>query len=205
MLKISEKDIKNLKKKSEKMGRKVTLMNSEPAVEKRQRIKKTMASEDSQEEMFFEFKIAPQPKERARTFADEKVLLRCFMNAHGDVRKFMASLKGKGEQGLMKSFTPEATRNFEDAIRLMAQSDMSRKKYKCYNVPLEIEIEFYIQGDSEFWPTAQSDGDLDNLQKSLKDALNGIAWVDDRLVVRTTCVKYCSDNPHIKLKISPAK
>jgi Holliday junction resolvase len=34
-----------------------------------------------------------------------------------------------------------------------------------------------------------NEGDLDNYAKTLKDALNGIAWEDDRQVVESHCYK----------------
>lgn len=40
---------------------------------------------------------------------------------------------------------------------------------------LEVRMAFYVKGKR---------GDCDNLQKSLLDALNGIAWIDDRQIVK---------------------
>ncbi|MFT9452382.1 RusA family crossover junction endodeoxyribonuclease [Liquorilactobacillus ghanensis] len=43
--------------------------------------------------------------------------------------------------------------------------------------------------------------DLDNYIKSTLDALNGIIWVDDNLIVDLNAHKYYSDNPRIELEV----
>lgn len=41
--------------------------------------------------------------------------------------------------------------------------------------------------------------DLDNLQKAVLDALNGIAWADDSQIVRITAKKEYTEHPYIYL------
>ena len=43
--------------------------------------------------------------------------------------------------------------------------------------------------------------DVDNLIKSVLDALNGVAWVDDAQIVRLTSMKLYCEEPYVYIKI----
>jgi len=157
-------------------------------------------------EVRIEIDIPPQPKERARTFMDERALARAFASASGDIRRFMAAVKSRrnGGDGVMRSVTPESTRQFEEIAALVAGRAMAAAGLAPFGCPLEMTVEFRFDGDPGTWPTAHADGDLDNLEKSLKDALIGVAYADDRLIVRKTGIKVCSARAGISLTIRPA-
>lgn len=149
--------------------------------------------------------LAPQPKERARTFMDERAVISAYTRSGGQVSRFMALIKGGGgEAGVMRSVTPEATREFEATAALMVRQAMAQVSMAPFDCPLEMVKEFRIEGDPATWPTAQSDGDLDNLEKSLADALNRVAYVDDRLIVLVNKIKVCAARPGISLMLRPA-
>lgn len=153
------------------------------------------------------FDLAPQPKERARTFVDDRALARAFAAAGGDARRFMASVKARGPDGegrLMRSVTPEATRRFEEAAALVARRAMAEARLEPFTWPLEMLVEFRFEGDPLTWPTAHDDGDLDNLEKALKDSLNGVAYLDDRLIVMKTSLKSCAAAPSISMTLRAA-
>lgn len=151
------------------------------------------------------FDLAPQPKERARTFADSGALARAFSSANGDQRRFMAAIKSKGDGGIMRSLTPEATRAFETAAALVAGRAFSAASMEPFTCPLDMAVAFRFQGAIDEWPTGYSDGDLDNLEKALKDALNKVAYSDDRLVVIKVGIKTCAPIPGITMRLRPAR
>jgi Holliday junction resolvase RusA-like endonuclease len=159
-------------------------------------------------EFIVELNLTPQPKERARTFMDEGLVIKAFVSSKGDIRTFMGKMKSKGkdgnQQGVMKSLTPEATRKFEDAARLMLAAAMTKAGYTPFSHPLEMDVVFRIQGNPDTWPDEQADGDLDNHMKSLKDAMNKTVYEDDRLVVRMIAEKRCAPIPGISVIIRPA-
>lgn len=70
--------------------------------------------------------------------------------------------------------------------------------------PIELEIQFTFQGDPGSWPTAQRDGDLDNLAKAVLDGCNKVAFVDDRLVVGITMRKTCGAADGIYVRVRAA-
>lgn len=43
--------------------------------------------------------------------------------------------------------------------------------------------------------------DLSNYLKSFEDALNGLLWADDALIVHEETDKFYSDNPHINVEV----
>lgn len=152
-----------------------------------------------------EIDLEPRPKERARTFIDNKAIVRAFISAGGNTKKFMASINGQGGEKIMRSITPESTRQYEDAIALVTQRAMANAQLDSMECPVEMEIVFRFKGKEGVWPTAQNDGDLDNLEKALLDGMEkGGGFINDRLVVRKTAVKICSETPGITLTIKPA-
>ena len=153
--------------------------------------------------------LAPRPKERARTFMDLRALARAFSSAAGDIRRFMALVTGKSrggesEGGIMKTVTPDGTRQYENAVRLVSGRAMSLAGLEPYSCPVEMEIEFRHAGDPGTWPTAEGDGDLDNLEKSILDGMNRVVYLDDRLVVRKTGIKVCAGTEGITVTVRPA-
>jgi len=88
---------------------------------------------------------------------------------------------GKGRPRTTKQghvYTPEATRGAENAIKLLAQASGQ-----------QMLGEGRIAMRVAFW-CATWRGDLDNLVKLVSDALNGIAYADDRLIDRIEAERF---------------
>ncbi len=150
-----------------------------------------------------EFVVAtdPVPKGRARTHLPKSQILKCFVQSRGNLQAFTALLGKLRHQ----TFTPDRTEAFEREVAMVAQRAMSRAGRVPLAVPVSMTVTFVLRGDSAQWPTDQSDGDLDNLEKAIKDALNGIAYVDDRLVVRVYKEKVCDAEPRIEISLAAAR
>ncbi|MFC4236172.1 RusA family crossover junction endodeoxyribonuclease [Thalassospira xianhensis] len=146
----------------------------------------------------FRVDIPPKTKSRARSFADKGTLLNAFKAAKGDPRKFMALL----EAGFMKTVTPSATRDFENVVRMVATREMARNKQALFEGPIKASLTFILAGDEGMWPTAQRDGDLDNLSKAIFDGMNGVVYKDDRLIVKMNLSKLCGENPGVEITVS---
>lgn len=140
----------------------------------------------------------PVPKGRARTQLPKAQIIKCFMQARGNLQVFM-DLLGKLKH---QTFTPDRTEAFEREVAFVARRAMASRAPLA--VPVNMKVTFVLRGDPGTWPTDQSDGDLDNLAKAVKDALNGIAYSDDRLVVEMTKAKICGPDPRIEIALAAA-
>lgn len=145
----------------------------------------TVGAADGGETVIFEVKGKPQGKARARTFYDERI-------------------------GKMRSVTPEGTRSYEELIRWSFVA--AGGKYGGANVPFTVSIvarysvpqawskskrEKALNG--EICP--QTKPDCDNIVKSVLDALNGVAYADDKQVVAVSCRKKYAAEPCVMVKI----
>lgn len=136
-----------------------------------------------------EIPFAPQSKHRPRSFVDEKSIASAFKYSQGNVRKFMSMIK-------TRTVTTKKTRDFENKVAEYARLMMGNKP--PLDTACELHITFAIKGQGTDWPVSIKDGDLDNHEKALCDALNGIVYLDDRLIVKKTSKKICTnDEPKI--------
>lgn len=87
-------------------------------------------------------------------------------------------------------FTPKRTKNYE----MVVAANAIAAGVKSTDQPVEMEIHFYMKT-----PTS---ADIDNLVKSVCDSLNGIAYVDDRQVMRLVAAKHPSKKPHTTVCIT---
>jgi hypothetical protein len=85
----------------------------------------------------------------------------------------------RGERGVRgvrcAAFTPATTRAWEQRVRWGARAAASAARWEPNADPCEVVI--LLRGRNPL-------SDLDNHAKSVLDALNGVAWDDDRRVVR---------------------
>ncbi|WP_198014546.1 RusA family crossover junction endodeoxyribonuclease [Salipiger mucosus] len=104
----------------------------------------------------------------------------------------------------MRTVTTSETRTFEKAVAQAASMQM--KGQPAIEGPVELKLVFMLSGRNDVWPVGQGDGDLDNLEKSVSDALNGITYSDDRMIVSKQSWKVCIDGPDgIWISVSPAR
>lgn len=127
----------------------------------------------------------PQGKARARTFYDKRV-------------------------GKMRSVTPEQTKSYEDLIRwsykaaggqYMGKKLISVDIQAFYPIPQSLskaKRNDAINGNIR--PTTKPD--CDNVIKAVLDALNGVAYYDDKQVVSVSCNKYYGETGCLKITIN---
>jgi Holliday junction resolvase RusA-like endonuclease len=156
----------------------------------------------------------PRPKERPRSAINYKALKDAFFQARGSVERFMAIITGgeaqsspfdggkKKRAGIITTYTPGRTDEYEKLLK--AEGGIVMMRRKVLDVPLEADIVLTLTGDPETWPTSALDGDGDNLQKAVLDALNGVVFTDDRLIVRKSVEKRCGDAPALTITVRGA-
>lgn len=126
----------------------------------------------------------PQGKARARTFYDKRA-------------------------DKMRSVTPQQTKSYEDLIRwsykaaggqYMGESLMKVEIQAFYPIPKSFSKK--KRNDAIFErirPTTKPD--CDNIIKVVLDALNGVAYYDDKQVVSVSCEKYYGETGYLRISI----
>lgn len=198
MATISEADARRLGLLGTKRAAAARGSGTAPKTKGRERAMR-VAYPDEPVEFAVDLPFDPRPKERPRTVTDLRRIEEAFMAAKGSLAAFR-SILGKGSS---KTFTPKGTRDYEALISYGAKAAMrSRQPLSC---PVEVEIQFMLKGDASLWPTSAADGDGDNLEKAVLDALNGIVFVDDRQVVRSVRTKVCGPQPGLWIRVAAAR
>jgi Holliday junction resolvase RusA-like endonuclease len=111
-----------------------------------------------------------------------------------------------------KHFTKPETRDWKKTVAVYARSAM--RGAAPLTGPLKIELAFQVPIPPS-WPNWKREAaergeiaptvkpDLDNFEKAVKDAMNGIVWVDDAQVVRCEKAKDFSARPGVAVTITP--
>lgn len=119
-----------------------------------------------------------------------------------------ATRMGKG----IRLYDPKKVTVFKRKLGMLARQQMLDRGLEPYNGPLEVCMEFYRPVQASLSrkerarrlsgvhrPTVKPD--LDNYIKSTSDALNGILWVDDNLIISLEAKKYYAERPHLIVEI----
>ena len=109
------------------------------------------------------------------------------------------------------TYTPDKTRNYERQVKYHARMVMGTTVLQG---PLKLHILFRLSVPDS-WPAWKREAalrheimptgkpDLDNLVKSIKDGMNGIAYNDDAQVVELSVKKVYGDEPGVDVVIDP--
>lgn len=115
--------------------------------------------------------------------------------------------------GHIAHYTPEKTRSYEGMIRTAAMEAMGNRQ--PFDVPVEFTLRAVFSVPTS-WSTKKrvaalvgqvkpgKKPDLDNIAKAWNDALNGVAYRDDSLIVRMTLDKRYGPAPLVVCTVRPA-
>lgn len=123
---------------------------------------------------------------------------------------------GKGRPRFVRTYrggravTPQKTRYYEDEVRMEYQTQCGHYFEDNKMLRMYIDAFFTIPKstskkrqkamiDGEIRPTKKPD--MDNIIKIIADALNNVAYYDDKQVVECAISKYYSDIPRIEVEI----
>jgi len=114
------------------------------------------------------------------------------------------------KSGGVFAYTPRKTREFEAVVRQFALSAMSGRN--PLDEPLRVVVRAYV-GVPASWSKKRREEalngairpavkpDLDNLLKSVFDAMNGVVFSDDSRIVAITAEKMYSDVPRVEVEV----
>lgn len=110
-----------------------------------------------------------------------------------------------------KAVTPEKTVNYEAFVKLLYNEKYGELSFDAEE-PLKMTIRAYMQIPSSksnkqkklmkeniLRPTKKPD--WDNIGKIIGDALNAIAYPDDKQIVEAHIVKFFDENPRVEIEI----
>ena len=111
--------------------------------------------------------------------------------------------------GKTHGVTPAQTKSYEDLIRLTYRQ---AKGIYFAESPLQVSIEAYYPMPKGFSKAKRNEAvngkirpctkpDCDNIIKIILDALNGLAYYDDKQVICVSCNKYYAESGYVKVKI----
>lgn len=93
----------------------------------------------------------------------------------------------RGNRAIM--YTPDKTKNYENYVKLVAAQYAPEELLVN---PLDIELEFYLQRPKSLPKKIQhhvKKPDIDNLAKSVMDAMEGVIYVNDAQVIALRAYK----------------
>lgn len=135
--------------------------------------------------MQFTVNAPPQGKARARTFYNKRM-------------------------GKMQSVTPEKTKSYEDLIRwsykaaggqYFGEKTLSVDIMAYYAIPKSFSKKKREEAENDYiYPTTKPD--CDNIAKVVLDALNGVAYYDDKQVVCLSVNKFYGASGYLQIDIS---
>ena len=134
--------------------------------------------------MIFIVNGQPKGKSRARTFYDKRI-------------------------NKMRSITPEQTKSYEELIRWCYKA--SGGEY-LGDKPISLTIKAYYEIPKSFSKSKRLQAlqgqlrplvkpDIDNVCKSVLDALNGVAYYDDKQVISVVCEKWYAEKGCLEIEV----
>lgn len=111
--------------------------------------------------------------------------------------------------GYATVYTPKDTINYENYVK----SEYQRQCDEWLgDSPLNVSIDFHFKAPKDIEKLIELDynilcvnhKDLDNLGKVILDALNGIAFVDDKQVIKLSLKKFYDKTEYVSVKINKA-
>lgn len=112
----------------------------------------------------------------------------------------------------VRMYDPKKVAVFKRQLGMLAKQQMLDRGLEPYDGPLEVCMEFYRPVQASLSqkerarrlsgvhrPTVKPD--LDNYIKSASDALNGILWADDNLIISLEAKKFYAERPHLIVEI----
>lgn len=131
--------------------------------------------------------------------------------ARSVLRGFTTTATGK-KRPVIGHYTPEKTRTWEGVARTMAIDAMRGREPLSCPVRLMLDVTHAVPESWPGWkrelalagaiePTVKPD--LDNVEKAVKDACNGVVWVDDCQVTVGMKAKRYGAHAGVKVRITP--
>ena len=119
-----------------------------------------------------------------------------------------ATRMGKG----IRVYDPKKVTVFKRQLGMLAKQQMLDRGMEPFDGPLEVCMEFHRPVQASISQKERSrrlsgvhrptvKPDLSNYIKALEDALNGILWVDDNLIISLEAKKFYAEQPRLVVEV----
>lgn len=119
--------------------------------------------------------------------------------------------KGRPRLGRYGTYTPKKTQEYEEYVKMCWVAKYG--SIQPSEQSLEVNIVFYMPIPKSYSKKQRAEilsgrlkhtkkPDIDNLIKSVLDALNGIAYSDDSKIIKVAAEKQYSEKPRTEIQIS---
>lgn len=95
-----------------------------------------------------------------------------------------------------RPFTSNKFKVYANAVARQAEFQMKQSGHKMFEIPIKVKMTFYFSNDARL--------DIFNAPKSICDALNGVAWKDDRLIHQGFLILGYDEKERVEIDIEPA-
>ena len=112
--------------------------------------------------------------------------------------------------GFVRVHTPNKTVAYEDKVKLAYRTQVSRKEPYNDNTPLSVTIVCFFsipkswskkKREASIGQWSNRKPDVDNVAKIILDALNGLAYEDDKQIVSLHIYKWWAEEPKVMVTI----
>lgn len=116
------------------------------------------------------------------------------------------------QNGYFRAIDPEKSRNYKSFVKYIATDEAKKQGWMYTELPLHVEVKAYLPiatSKSKKFKAAALAGeerptkkpDIDNIFKTVTDAMSSILYKDDKQIVSATISKYYSDEPRLEVHI----
>lgn len=109
--------------------------------------------------------------------------------------------KGRPRLGAGHVYTPKRTKTFEDQVRFLCRAAFNAQGVKPFDKGVCVYVRFCFKGNKDGY-NYTTPADIDNLEKSLFDGMNSIAYKDDRQIVFVQAHKVWEMEDCVKVWVS---
>lgn len=114
--------------------------------------------------------------------------------------------------GHVHAYDPEKSKNYKAFVKLIAKDEAEKQDWKYNELPLKIKVRALIEvpaSKSKKFRAAALDGleyptkkpDVDNLFKTITDAMSGIIYKDDKQIIVADVSKRYSEQAGVEVLI----
>ena len=116
------------------------------------------------------------------------------------------------QHGFVRAYDPAKSRSYKEYVRMFAIQQCHEQSYQRLFGPVMMTVDIY-RGIPKSWSKTKQEQaergiikptlkpDVDNYVKAIKDALNGIAYVDDSQVTVLMISKFYAREPRVEVKV----